>query len=140
MTAHTDAGYPGERLGLPRSGSGSLSGFGRRFLALLIDWLIAYGLAAVAMSVGWVTPATLSTAVLAIWFVLGAVFVRLFSFTPGQFALGLSVVSVDDRLHVGIGRAVVRGLLVALVVPPLFADSDGRGLQDRLTATAMVRR
>jgi uncharacterized RDD family membrane protein YckC len=118
----------------------SLAGFGRRILALLVDWLIAYGLAALAMSFGWITPALLSTAVLAIWLVLGAVSVRLFSFTPGQLALGLMVVSVDDRLHVGIGRAVVRGLLVALVVPPLFTDSDGRGLQDRITATAVVRR
>jgi RDD family len=82
----------------------------------------------------------LSTAVLVVWFVIGVVSVRLFGFTPGQLALGLMVISVDDRQHVGIGRAAVRGLLIALVVPPLFADSDGRGLQDRLTATAVVRR
>jgi hypothetical protein len=40
---------------------------------------------------------------------------------------------------VGIVRAVVRGLLIALVVPALFTDADGRGLQDRATATAVVR-
>lgn len=118
----------------------TVAGFGRRVLALLIDWLIAYGLAALGMSLGWWSTAMLSTAVLAIWFVLGAVSVRLFSFTPGQLALGLMVVSVDNRQHIGIGRAVVRGVLVALVVPPLFADSDGRGIQDRLTNTAVVRR
>ena len=118
----------------------SLAGFGRRVLALLVDWLIAYGLAALGMSLGWWNTAMLSTAVLAIWFVLGAVSLRLFSFTPGQLALGLMVVSVDNRQHIGIGRAAVRGLLVALVVPPLFADSDGRGIQDRLTNTAVVRR
>jgi uncharacterized RDD family membrane protein YckC len=118
----------------------TVAGFGRRVLALLIDWLIAYGLAALGMSLGWWSSTMLSTAVLAIWLVLGAVSVRLFSFTPGQLALGLMVVSVDNRQHVGIGRAVVRGVLVALVVPPLFADSDGRGIQDRLTNTAVVRR
>jgi uncharacterized RDD family membrane protein YckC len=117
-----------------------VAGFGRRVLALLIDWLIAYGLAALGMSLGWWSTAMLSTAVLGIWFVLGAVSVRLFSFTPGQLALGLMVVSVDNRQHIGLGRAVVRGVLVALVVPPLFADSDGRGIQDRLTNTAVVRR
>ncbi|MCW2686531.1 MAG: hypothetical protein JWR37_1421, partial [Mycobacterium sp.] len=37
---------------------------GRRIGALLIDWLVAYGLAALAMTMGLVTPATLSTAVL----------------------------------------------------------------------------
>jgi hypothetical protein len=117
-----------------------VAGFGRRTLALFVDWLIAYGLAALGMSFGWWSMATLSTAVLVIWGVLGVVFVRLFAFTPGQFALGLMVISVDDRRHAGIGRALVRNLLVALVVPPLFTDSEGRGLQDRLTATAVVRR
>jgi hypothetical protein len=34
----------------------------------------------------------------------------------------------------------VRGLLVGLVIPPLFTDWDGRGLQDRVTGTAVVRR
>lgn len=113
---------------------------GRRIAALLVDWLIAYGLALFAMTLGLVTMALLSTAVLAIWFVLGAASVRLFGFTPGQFALGLVVVPVDGRLHVGLGRAVVRGLLVTLVIPALITDSDLRGLQDVATKTAVVRR
>jgi len=113
---------------------------GRRIAALFVDWLIAYGLAALGMTFGLVSMATLSTAVLVVWFVLGAVSLRLFGFTPGQFALGLMVVPVDGRLHVGFGRALARGLLLALVVPPLITDSDLRGLQDRVTNTAVVRR
>lgn len=132
--------YPGQRLGLPAQGAGSLVGFGRRFLALLIDWLIAYGLAGLAVGFGWLGQGTLSTAVLGIWVVLGAVSVRLFGFSPGQVALGMQVASVDHRVHVGIGRALIRGLLVALVIPPLFTDTDGRGLQDKATGTAVVRR
>jgi hypothetical protein len=113
---------------------------GRRVGALLVDWLIAYGLAALAMTFGWISLALLSTAVLIVWFVIGAVSVRLFGFTPGQLALGLMVVPVDNRLHVGFGRALARGLLIALVIPPLFTDTDLRGLQDRFTNTAIVRR
>jgi hypothetical protein len=135
-----DSGYAGQALGLPESGPRSLARMGRRLAALLIDWLIAYGLAGLGITLGIVTTATLSTAVLVIWFVLGVLSVRLFAFTPGQFALGLMVIPVDNRLHVGTGRAIVRGLLIALVIPPLFTDSDGRGVQDRLTATAVVRR
>ncbi len=135
-----DSRYLGQALGLPETGSRSLARTGRRFAALLVDWLIAYGLAALGITFGLVTTATLSTAVLVIWFVLGVLSVRLFAFTPGQFALGLMVIPVDNRLHVGTGRAIVRGLLIALVIPPLFTDADGRGLQDRLTATAVVRR
>lgn len=132
--------YPGHRLGLPQHGSGSIAGFGRRTAALLVDWLIAYGLAALAMSLELLSLQTLSTAVLVIWLVLGAASVRLFGFTPGQMALGLMVVSVDNRQHVGIGRALARGVLVALVIPPLFADSDQRSLSDLATKTAVVRR
>lgn len=134
------SGYPGESLGLPERGPGSLARMGRRLAALMLDWLIAYGLAALAMAFGLVKASTLSTAVLVIWFVLGAAAVRLFSFTPGQYACRLLVTSVDQRVHVGIGRAIARGLLIAFVVPALFVDSDGRGIQDRITATAVVRR
>jgi hypothetical protein len=125
---------------LPQSGPRSLARMGRRIAALFVDWLISYGLAALAMTVGVVSMATLSTAVLVIWLLLGAVSVRLFGFTPGQYALGLVVVPVDGRLHVGSGRAIARVLLIALVIPPLITDTDLRGVHDRLTNTAVVRR
>ncbi len=132
--------YPGQRMGLPPSGPGSLAGMGRRLAALLVDWLIAYGLAGLLMALGIYPIQWLSTAVLVIWLILGVISVRLYGFTPGQLALGLRVASVDNRLHVGIGRALVRGVLVGLVVPALFTDSEGRGVQDGVTATAVVRR
>lgn len=131
--------YPGQRLGLPQSGPGSAAGMGRRGAALLVDWFIAYGLAGLGLTFGLLSTRYLATAVLVIWFVLGVIAVRLFGFTPGQYALGLRVASVDNRVHVGTGRAIVRGLLIALAIPALFTDSDGRGFQDRLTATAVVR-
>ncbi|WP_108921610.1 RDD family protein [Mycobacterium montefiorense] len=138
MMAQSRPTYPGEPLGLPQSGPGSLASMGRRLAALSIDWLIAYGLAALAMVFGLFSERVLSTAVLVIWFLLGLVAVRLFAFTPGQLALGLGVVALDG--HLGIGRAIARGLLVALVIPALFTDWDGRGIQDRVTNTAVVRR
>ncbi|HYB34559.1 MAG TPA: RDD family protein [Mycobacterium sp.] len=135
--------YPGEALGLPERGTGSLARMGRRLAALAVDWLVAYGLAALGLTFGLVTPALLATAVMVVWFVLGTVAVRLFGFTPGQFMLGLMVVPIetgDGRPHVGLGRAAVRGVMIALVIPALFVDVDGRGLHDRLTGTAVVRR
>jgi uncharacterized RDD family membrane protein YckC len=133
-------GYPGETLGMPERGIGSLARMGRRLAALLVDWLLAYGLAALGMTLGLISLRLLSSAVLVIWLLLGVLAVRLFELTPGQFALGLRVASVDDRLHVGLGRAAVRGVMIALVIPALFVDVDGRGLHDRLTGTAVVRR
>ena len=119
---------------------------GRRIGGLLLDWFIAYGLASLAVTFGFVSSATFfgtqigATAVMVVWLLLGVVSVRLFGFTPGQYALGLRVASIDHRAHVGVGRALSRGLLVAFVIPALFTDADGRGYQDRITGTAMVRR
>lgn len=129
----------------PKSGSGALASTGRRVAALLIDWLIAYGLALLALRLGVLSTTMLATAVWVVWFLVGAVSVRLFGFTPGQCVLGLRVVMIDRRGPlavgaVGLGRAAVRGLLIGLVIPPLFTDSAGRGVQDRVTATAVVRR
>jgi uncharacterized RDD family membrane protein YckC len=138
MTSGSRPTYPGETLGLPAGGSGSLAPMGRRLAALLIDWLIGYGLAALALGFGVIPVEALSTAVLVIWFLLGLVAVRLYGFTPGQLALGLGVISLNGRL--GIGRVAARGLLISVVIPPLFTDADGRGLQDRVTGTAVVRR
>jgi uncharacterized RDD family membrane protein YckC len=113
---------------------------GRRVAALFIDWSLSYGLALLVMGFGGITKEMLSTAILVIWLLLGLVFVRLFGFTPGQLALGLGVVSVGGRVPIGIGRLVIRGLLLALVVPALFSDWDGRGLHDRVSNTAVIRR
>lgn len=137
---HDDDGYPGKALGFPQHGSGSLAFTGRRIAALLVDWLIGYGLAGLALKFGLIPLDALSTTVLGVWFVLGVVSLSLFGFTPGQLALGLIVVPVDGAPRVGFIRALVRGALVALVVPPLFTDADMRGLQDRVTGTAVVRR
>lgn len=136
----TEEAYPGQGLGLPETGPRSLVRTGRRLAALCVDWLIAYGLTGLLIAFGVIAQPWLSTGVMVVWFVLGAVSVRLFGFTPGQYALGLLVVPVDGRLHVGFGRAVVRGLLLSFVVPALFTDADGRGLHDRLSFTAVVRR
>jgi hypothetical protein len=138
--------YPGQPLGLPELGPGSLARMGRRLVALMVDWSIAVGLAGLAVPFGlartvpylisgnWINTASV------IWLVLGMLAVRLFEFTPGQLALGLRVASVDGRLHVGLGRAAARVVLIAFVIPALFVDVDGRGIQDRVTGTAVVRR
>ena len=69
--------FPGQRLGLPKDGSGSLVGLGRRIVALILDWFIAYGLASLAVTFGLVSSERFlgsqigSTAVMGIWLLLG---------------------------------------------------------------------
>lgn len=128
--------YRGESLGLPPTGPGALVGMGRRVLAMFIDWLIAYGLAALILGgldtkIGEVT--------LAIWFVFGVATVTAFGFTPGQYFTKTMVVRIDAPVRVGIVRALARCALLVFVVPALFTDAAGRGMHDRATGTAIVR-
>lgn len=138
--------YPGQRLGFPERGPGSSARLGRRIGAYLIDGFIASGLTALTVPLGlmsheYYTQSLYSRVIaLGVWLVLGVVGVRLFTFTPGQYMLGLMVVPVDGRPYVGVGRALVRNLLVMLVIPALFTDTDQRSIHDLATKTAVVRR
>ncbi|MEU3722648.1 RDD family protein [Streptomyces sp. NPDC031705] len=131
-----DFGYPGQRLGLPRSGPGSAARFGRRLGAVVIDWigcqLIAYGLIThgdLAAAGNWTLVLFLSLTLLTV----GTV-----GFTPGKRILGLRVIAQDGG-RLGILRVMLRTLLLALVVPALVWDRDGRGLHDRLAGAVQVR-
>lgn len=130
--------YRGERIGLPESGRGSLVGSGRRVAALMIDWVMAGGVSVLLLG-GDALDSRLSSVVLMVWFVVGVVTVTLFSFTPGQYCVGLQVARVDRPVPVGIVRALARQVLLVFMVPALITDTDGRGMHDRATGTALVR-
>ncbi|QCB28852.1 RDD family protein [Corynebacterium endometrii] len=130
--------WPGEKLGLPQSGSGSMASVGRRAMAVALDWIICLALALVitrfTMQLGDV-----STVTLILWVVVGIIGGWLFARTPGMAILGLGVARVDIAgARVGLWRAVVRTLLTSTVFPAAMVDADGRGLHDRGTGTAVI--
>ena len=141
MPADGPAGtHPGERLGLPRSGVGSTAGFGRRLAALTADWFLALSIAGLFTGSDPLAPhhSNLSWIVLGVWFLLTAAAVAAFGSTPGMVALGVRVASLRSTL-VGVPRAVLRTALLALVIPALARDGDGRGWHDRASDTIVVR-
>ena len=133
-------GYPGERFGMPPTGAGSAARLGRRVAAVTIDWLLAYLIAGLFAGPDPLAPrgSHLSSLVLAVWFVLTVAAVAAFGITPGKAVLGIRVASLDSTL-VGVPRALLRTLLLALVIPALTRDGDGRGWHDRATRTVVVR-
>ena len=135
----TDSDYPGERIGLPASGVGSVAGFGRRLAALTIDWFIGYGIAAMFATPDPAVNPWFGWLVLGVWFVLTALPVAVFGASAGMTVLGLRVLSVDGRAGVGLGMVLLRTALIAVVVPPLVRDVDGRGWHDRAAGTVVVR-
>jgi uncharacterized RDD family membrane protein YckC len=122
--------YPGEQFGLPREGSGSVAGLGRRLLALLIDWLLCMLISLWAShSQVWTLP---------IFALQDYVLTALAGITIGKRLLGIRVARLDGK-PVGFGWALLRTLLLLAVVPPLITDRDLRGLHDRAANTVVVR-
>lgn len=106
---------------------------GSRVGAFVIDIAAC---ALLALTFTWPSaPGNLS---LAIWAGMTMFSVALFGMTPGQWMLGLRVVSVRRASFIG-AWAVPRTALVFLIVPVLFTDADGRGLHDRLCRTIVLR-
>jgi uncharacterized RDD family membrane protein YckC len=130
--------HPGERLGMPPTGRGSAAGFGRRLGALTVDWLLGYLIAGLFAGPDALASPNFSWTVLGVWFVLTAVATAAFGITPGEALLGLRVAPLRSSL-VGVPRAVLRTALLALVLPALARDADGRGWHDRAASTVVVR-
>jgi uncharacterized RDD family membrane protein YckC len=134
--AGAELGYPGEQLGLPPQGPGSIARPGRRLAALAFDWalcmFIAYGL--ITDGYGQET----GNWALLIFFVLSVLTVGTIGCTPGKRLLGLRVIALDTGT-VHPGRALLRTVLLCLAVPALVWDRDGRGLHDRMARTVEVR-
>jgi uncharacterized RDD family membrane protein YckC len=133
------SGHPGAELGLTESGAGSVAGFGRRLVAITIDWFVAYGISAIFASPDPAVDPLFGWIVLGVWFLLTAAPVAVFGASAGQTLLGIRVASLGDAAVIGVPRAVLRTLLIAVVVPPLVRDADGRGWHDRAARTVVVR-
>lgn len=134
------AAYPGQALGLPEEGPGSVAGWGRRILALTLDWLAAT-LVAVGFigfddwsrsnQSGWVT--------LLVFLVEATVLTALLGGSFGQLIARIAVVRLDGK-PVNLLQALVRTFLICLVIPPLVFNRDGRGLHDLAVKTVPLRR
>lgn len=127
---HTGETYPGERLGLPREGSGSIARLGRRIGALFVD----YG-AALLISGFWGWD---NLAILAIFAIIQIAFLPTLQGSPGHRLFGLRLVRVDGA-WVGPWRPVIRTLLLVIVIPAVIWDPDQRGLHDKAAGTVLRR-
>ena len=111
-------------------GRGSAAGFGRRLAALTIDWLLGYLIAGLFAGPDALASPNFSWTVLGIWFVLTAVAVAVFGISRA-WPRSASGWRRCGRRCVGVPRAVLRTALIALVLPALVRDADGRGWHDR---------
>ncbi|MGO9081414.1 MAG: RDD family protein [Streptosporangiaceae bacterium] len=122
--------YPGERLGLPESGAGSVAGLGRRFVALVIDWLLCMLIALAAFGHQEWTIVVFAVEVYLLTALTG--------FTIGKRLLAIRVVRLDGQ-PVGLLWSLVRTALLLAVVPAVVFDKDTRGLHDKAANTVVIR-
>lgn len=124
--------YPGERLGLPESGPGSMARAGRRIAAIMIDWGIALLISNFAFGGDpWAT--------LAIFAVEQILLIGTLGYSIGHRAVGIHVVRAGGA-PAGPLAALVRSVLLCLVIPAVIFDPDHRGLHDKAMNTLLVRR
>jgi uncharacterized RDD family membrane protein YckC len=134
------ATYAGQRLGLPETGRGSVASWGRRILALCVDWF-----ASILVAGAIVGPGVMSShgweawMPLLVFLVEGSVLTPLVGGSFGQLLLRVAVVRLDRR-PVNLLVALLRTLLICLVVPPVIYNRDRRGLHDLVAGTVTVRR
>jgi len=135
-----DLGYRGQRLGLPAEGRGAVAGFGRRLLALMIDWFASMLVVRLLFPLVAGLAATSDTGliVLGVFGLEVAALTWLGSASFGQRIARVGVTRVDGS-RLGLGRSLVRTVLLCLAVPALIWDRDSRGLHDRAVDSVCVR-
>ena len=105
----------------------------RRFVALLIDWILC-----LVIGLAFGDVARSSWIPLVILVVEYGFFIGLFAQTPGMWVRRLRCVSVTTGGRIGVARATLRGALLCLVIPALIMDGDRRGLHDRATGSVVI--
>lgn len=111
---------------------------GRRLAALMIDWVVA------TFTTGLLFPIFASSLApsltrLGVFVVEVGLMTALTGASIGQRILGMRVVTFSEQYFLVPSKAFLRTLLIALVIPALVIDSDGRALHDRFTKSQVVR-
>lgn len=136
-----EGSWPGEALGLPREGPGTIAGTGSRLLALLVDLVVGGLIGAFVFSLLQDPEeglrATLGTGAFALQLIV------LQALTGQSMGMRLARLRVA-RLAVpngppGLLPVAIRTALLCLVLPAVVSDADGRGLHDKAAGTAVLR-
>jgi uncharacterized RDD family membrane protein YckC len=107
-----------------------VAGIGRRFGALVIDWLMCEIIAiALFRDLYWT---------FVVFAVENYLLTALTGYTAGKRLLGVRVARLDGK-PVGLVWALVRTVLLLAVIPPLIFDGDLRGLHDKAANTVVIR-
>ena len=110
---------------------------GRRMLGVLIDWLMSY-----AIAVGFFVEfgeSSMGAVVFVIFTAQYLLFAALGGATPGHRVVGLKIVRFSDGAMPTPLQALIRTGLLVLIVTAITFDQNGRGINERLSNTVLIR-
>ena len=136
--AETDAEYPGQSIGLPERGRGSLASWFARIAALILDWGASMIVAVTLFGVGVLRDGGWRAwMILAVFFVQTTVLTALTGSSFGQLLARIGIVRLDGQ-HLGWPRAAARSAMICLVLPTVVIGAERRALNDLVLGTVVV--
>jgi uncharacterized RDD family membrane protein YckC len=114
--------------------------WGRRILALLVDWFASTLVVVVVLGpAGWSESRFSSAYTLMVFALESSVLTAVAGGSFGKLATRLRVVRHDGSGRpVDLLRSLLRQVMVCLVIPPLVFRPDGRGLHDLAAGSVTV--
>jgi len=112
---------------------------GRRFAALMVDWLACYFIvAASAGGLGAMAP-NRSLTVLALFFAEVAILSALQGASLGHKIFGIRIVRFTDGGAISPIAALIRSALLVSVIFAITFDENGRGMHERFSGSVLTR-
>ncbi len=112
---------------------------GKRILALIFDWVSAILVVQVIPNGPAYGTQSNSLLTLLIFAFEVTLFTWMMGSSFGQRIVGIRVRDFSIDKNPTLLQSLFRTLLIVVLIPPLLADSEGRGLHDRLAKTKLIK-
>lgn len=121
----------------PNSRVGQIAGFGPRFLAFVVDGILA-DLIGVLANGGFHNSSRQTWIPFASFLLIELFFVAFAGQTPGMRVVGIGVLRRDRQGRLPLQWALVRTVLLAFVLPAIIADQTGLAMHDRAAGSVII--
>ena len=112
---------------------------GRRFAALMVDWLACYFIVAASAGGIGAMASNRSWMVLALFFAEVTILSALQGGTLGHRLFGMKIVRFADGGMISPRQALIRSALLVTVVFAITFDENGRGIHERFSGSVLTR-
>ena len=111
---------------------------GKRILALIFDWVAAILVVQVIPNGPDYGTQSNSLLTLLVFAIEVTLFTWMMGSSFGQRIVGIRVRDLVKDSNPTLVQSFIRTLLIVLLIPPLLADAEGRGLHDRIAKTKIT--